>query len=294
MARRDLLGERRPKDLDDVLAGPTIRKLLAGQRPDGGFGGHPYRKWTGAHWRLVSLVELEVPPGEPRALAALEQVLGWLTWPGRLPRYRPAADGLVRSDASMEGNALAVACRLGIAADPRVGALAEALVRWQWPDGGWNCDRAASGRRSSFHESLIPSWGLFEYARATGNHDAAEAAARTAELLLEHRVFRRHGSGEPIHPSWVALHYPPYWHYDIGHALLILARMGHAGDPRAADALDVLESRRRANGRWTSGGRWWKPPGSDRTAEAVDWGAGAGSAMLTLNALRTLEAAGRL
>jgi len=294
MARRDLLNEPHPAELNDVLAGPTVRKLLAGQKADGGFGGHPYRKWTGAHWRLVSLVELEVPPGEPRTLAALEPVLSWLTWRGRLSGYRPAADGLIRSDASMEGNALAVACRLGMAADPRVGELAEALVKWQWPDGGWNCDRKASGRRSSFHESLIPSWGLFEYARATGNRDAKAAATRTAELLLQHRLFRRHGTGEPIHRSWVALHYPPYWHYDIGHALLILARMGRAGDPRAADALDILESRRRPNGRWTAGGRWWKPPGSDRTVEAVDWDAGAGSAMLTLNALRSLKAAGRL
>jgi hypothetical protein len=294
MARRDLLGERHPADLDDVLAGPSVRKLLTGQAADGGFGGHPYRKWTGAHWRLVSLVELEVPQGEPRAVAALETVLAWLTGRGRLSRYRPAADGLIRSDASMEGNALAVACRLGLAADPRVGELAESLVRWQWPDGGWNCDRRASGRRSSFHESLIPGWALFEYALATGDGDAGEAAAHTAELLLEHRLFRRHGTGEPIHPSWVVLHYPPYWHYDIGHALLILARMDHARDPRAADALDLLESRRRPDGRWTSGGRWWKPPGSDRTVEAVDWGAGTGSAMLTLNALRSLKAAGRL
>lgn len=294
MARRDLLGERHPSDLDQVLEGPIVRKLLAGQTADGGLGGHPYRKWTGAHWRLVSLIELEVPKGEPRAMAALETVLAWLTGRGRLSRYRPAADGLIRSDASMEGNALAVACRLGLAADRRVADLAEALMRWQWPDGGWNCDRRASGRRSSFHESLIPGWALFEYARVTGDRDAGEAAARTAELLLEHRLFRRHGTGEPIHPAWVLLHYPPYWHYDIGHALLLLARMGHAGDPRAADALDLLESRRRRDGRWTAGGRWWKPPGSDRTPEAVGWGAGSGSAMITLNALRSLKAAGRL
>ena len=37
-----------------------IDKLLSGQRVDGGFGVHPYTKWTGAHWRLVSMVELGV------------------------------------------------------------------------------------------------------------------------------------------------------------------------------------------------------------------------------------------
>src|SRR6266545_4337334 len=64
---------------DDVLSGPWVRALLAGQRDDGGFGGTPYSKWTGAHWRLVSLVELAVPAGEPRAVAAAGTVLDWLT-----------------------------------------------------------------------------------------------------------------------------------------------------------------------------------------------------------------------
>jgi len=60
----------RPLDLKEDLAakkqipnGPIVEKLLSGQRADGGFGVHPYQKWTGAHWRLVSLVELGIPPG---------------------------------------------------------------------------------------------------------------------------------------------------------------------------------------------------------------------------------------
>jgi hypothetical protein len=75
-------------------------------------------------------------------------------------------DGLARRCASQEGNALAVACRLGMAGDPRAELLARSLADWQWPDGGWNCDPRASGRRSSFHESLPPTWGLHEYGLA--------------------------------------------------------------------------------------------------------------------------------
>ena len=81
MARRDLLDEPDPPDPRRVMEGPIVRALLAGQEPNGGFGVHPYRKWTGAHWRLVSLVELEIPAGEPRAMAALETVLDWLADP---------------------------------------------------------------------------------------------------------------------------------------------------------------------------------------------------------------------
>ena len=105
-------------------------------------------------------------------------------------------DGLTRRCGSQEGNALAVCCRLGLADDPRVQLLAESLVGWQWPDGGWNCDKKASGRRSSFNESLPPMWGLHEYWVATGEEAAREAALRTAELLLDHRIFRLGGTGE--------------------------------------------------------------------------------------------------
>jgi hypothetical protein len=276
-----------------VLDGPWVRTLLAGQQPDGGFGVNVYGKWGGAHWRLVSLVELGVPAGEPRCVAAAETVLAWLTGKSHRAAVK-AIDGLVRRCASQEGNALAVCSRLGLAGDPRVRLLAESLVEWQWPDGGWNCDRRATGRRSSFHESLAPMWGLHEYGVATGDEGAKEAASRTAELFLEHRLFRRGGTGEPIHASFVAFHYPPYWHYDALQALVVLSQMSLTGDPRAVDAVELVEQRRLPDGRWRPGGSWWKAPGSKGgNVEVVDWGRSGANEMVTLNALRVLHAAAR-
>ena len=81
MTRRDLLGERAGEDAGQVLAGAKVTALLSGQQPGGGFGVHPYRKWTGAHWRLVSLAELAISPREPRAVAAAGHVLAWLARP---------------------------------------------------------------------------------------------------------------------------------------------------------------------------------------------------------------------
>jgi hypothetical protein len=290
MTRRDVLGER--VDAEDVMAGPWVQALLAGQQPDGGFGVHWYRKWTGGHWRLVQLVELEIPPGEPRAVAAANVVLNALTRPRRQVN---TVHGLPLSDASIEGNALAVACRLGLTRDPRAAQLADWLVEWQWPDGGWNCDRSATGRRSSFHESLSTMWGLHEYGQATDDAAAIDAAHRAAELFLEHRLFRSLRTGEVINRRWLQPCYPSYWHYDIGRALLVLSRMGLLGDPRTADALDELEHRRGCDGRWSAGPQWWKPGGGNVTPDAVDWGrTGDPNPMITLNALRILRAAGRL
>lgn len=288
MARRDLLDRQVSRRGAEVLDGPWVQALLSGQHPDGSFGNHPYRKWTGAHWRLVSLVELETPAGEPRALAALETVLRWIGL------IRPAArDGRVYPHSSLEGNALAVACRLGRAGDERVPAIVEHLIEWQWPDGGWNCDVRGKGRRSSFHESLIPMWGLHEYATATGDRPARAAAERTAELLLDHKVFMGLRTGEPINKTWLSPRYPPYWHYDILQALLILSRMDRVTDSRAGRALDEIERQRQADGRWVTRGCWWKPPSSSITPEIVPWGRSGPNQMITLNCLRVLRAAGR-
>lgn len=291
MAGRDLLDKEPGKDCAQILAGPKVAALLSGQQADGGFGGRPYKKWTGAHWRLVSLVELEIPEMEPRAVAAADQVLTWLT--ASLRRGVLVIDGLARRCGSIEGNALAVCSRLGLTDDPRVQGLAEGLLEWQWPDGGWNCDTTASGRRSSFHETHAAAWGLHEYWLATADAAAREAAIRAGELFLEHRLFRSLRTGEVINKRWLEPSYPPYWHYDILQALLVLSRLGLADDPRAADALDELEQQRTPDGRWKVRLQWWKSFGGTAAQEVVDWGRSGPNEMVTLNALRVLRAAGR-
>jgi hypothetical protein len=317
LTRRDLVGDQDDEDAAAILAGPKVSALLAGQRPgefrpgsgwrswpgaEFGFAGlSAARNWAGAHWRLVSLVELGIPEHEERARMAIEQVLGWLARPERIGEV-VHVNGLARQCASYEGNALAVCCRLGLADDQRVALLADSLIGWQWPDGGWNCDKKASGRRSSFHESLAPAWGLHEYARVTGDSRAQAAADRAAELFLSHQLFRSLRTGEPIDRQWLQLHYPPYWHYDILQGLHILVRLGHASDTRLADAVAVLDGLRSADGTWSAGECWWKPPGVGRdgnrglkawNVEVVDWGQSGPNEMITLNALRVLRAVGR-
>jgi hypothetical protein len=293
LARCDLLGEDSVSDRADVMAGTWVSALLAGQHEDGGFGGDPYRKWTGAHWRLVSLAELAAPASDPRVAAAAEHVLAWITddlW--HPPRV---VDGLPRSHASIHGNALGACTRLGLSGDERTARLAEAIIAWQWPDGGWNCDNRARGHRSSFHESLRTAWGLQEYAWATGHVAARESSERAVELFLQHRVFRRGGTGEPINARWLSMPYPSYWHYDVLSALVVIARGGRCVDPRASDALDLLEKKRRPDGRWNAQAQWWRTADSKKPAEVVDWGrAGEPNLMVTLNALRVLAAAGRV
>ena len=269
-----------------ILNGPIARTLTT---PTPSL--HPYQKWRGAHWRLVSVMDLGIPGDTPGLREQYEAVLEWLG-PAHVARV-PVIKGLARRCGSQEGNALAVGVHLGLADDPRVAELGRNLERWQWPDGGWNCDKKPKASHASFNESCPPLLGLARFADATGDGDARAAADRAAEFLLRHRVAYSERTGELAHPNVGVLHYPPFWHYDYLVGLRALAAAGRVTDARTADALDLLEANRRADGTWQPGGRWWRRPGSSgANVEVVDWGSGA-SEPLTLSAVRVLKAARR-
>jgi len=267
------------------LGSALLDELVAGLSYD--YGVHPYGKWRGAFWRLISLADLDVSPGHAGALAAADQALAWLADPRRLNRiHKRVIEGRTRRCASQDGRALWACSRLGIR-DERLDTLAESLVATQWPDGGWNCDVRPEASHSSFHESWGPTIGLAAYGEG-------DAAARGAEFLLRHRVVFSERTGRPAHPALLNLRYPPYWHYDLLGGLTTVAQAAGLDDPRTADALDLLESKRLPDGTWRCEGKWWKRPGSKGSnVEAVDWG-DAADELLTARARDVLQAAGRL
>ena len=267
------------QDQDVTSARDPVEQLL--QFPDV----HPYQKWWGTHWRLVELADLDTAIPPERLQRGIDQEVAWLQ-SGIDDPPLGRADGRPRRHASMQGNAVYAFSRLGFADHPSTSRLVEALIGWQWPDGGWNCDRHRTAHRSSFHESVTPALGLATYAQLTGDETARAAADRTAELLLQHQLFRSRRTGEPIHPSWTRLHYPPYWHYDVLQGLRLLHVLGRLDDPRAGEALDLLEGDRRRDGTF-SGTQWaskQQPAVLDRDTYRH---------VLTRRAQGILEAAGR-
>ena len=235
----------------------------------------------------MELADSGVPVDRDRLDGAVRSELAWLL-PGLDPRRSSGVAGRARRHGSIEGNAVYALCRLGFVDHPGTRQLVEALLDWQWPDGGWNCDRHRDAWRSSFHESAIPALALATYAGLTGDAAAQHAAEQTAELLLEHRLFRSRTTGEPIHPSWTVLHGPAYWHYDILQGLRMLAAVDRLDDPRAVEALDLVEQARRPNGGFA--GRSWT---SRAQPGAVQWGRPPDNLLLNEIATSVLAAAGR-
>jgi hypothetical protein len=297
---------------EEIRGSPRVRALLSRRTQLGrpGTARRVYYKWQGIHWVLASLTDIGYPVGDKRLYPLRDRILELWLRPSYFHEYvaRRRADthrvgvprirGRYRRCASQQGNALYFLTKLGIA-DERTGMLAERLLHWQWNDGGWNCDPRPSADTSSFMETMLPMLGLAAYGRDQRSALPAEAAERAAEVFLRRRLFKRVRDGRTIHPDFVTLHYPLYYHYDFLGGLKAMAQLGKIRDRRCSDALDLLEEKRLPNGGWPSEKRYYK--GRARALEAnadyVDWGGVSSTRMndwVTADALSVLVAAGRV
>lgn len=237
-----------------IAASPRARALLSGREADGTIRLHGYAKFQGPHWTLVCLALIDYPPGDLGLAPLKRQVDAWLfdrahERPPWTVRY-PEQPDRVRRCASQEGNAIWAALRLGLE-DEQTVALVERLVELQWPDGGWNCDRRREARSSSFQETAIPARALHAFGSRFGHSGALRAAERAAELLLSRRLLWHRRGGALIRPDWGApvdrIQFPIQF-YDVLFALEIIAATGRLGDPRCADALALIGSKRLPDG----------------------------------------------
>jgi len=280
----------------EIASSPRVRLLLSERGEDGKIPFGPYSKWYGAHWVLASLADIAYPPGDESLLPLREQVYEWL-FSSRHEKRITSIEGRVRRCASQEGNALYYLLALGLA-DARTEALAERLVKWQWPDGGWNCDKRPEAINSSFMESLIPLRALALHAKVIGNRASKMAAERAAEIFLKRRLYKRQRDGRVMNDDFVTLHYPCYWHYDILFGLKVMAEAGFIGDERCHDALDLLESRRLPDGGFPAEKKYYQVTEKKKTGRSlVDWGGTSKRRMnefVTADALYVLKESGRL
>jgi hypothetical protein len=273
---------------EEIRGCERVRRLLGERDASGRIPYHPYSKWYGAHWVLVMLAELEYPEGDEGLVPLREQVYEWLFSDGRaqaIKRYTLA--GRTRMCASMEGNAIWALLKLGLA-DERVEKLVERLLVWQWPDGGWNCDKKREAHVSSFMETLIPLRGLALYGQLKEDERAQEVSREAAEVFLKRRLFKRLGDGTVIAEDFLKLRYPWYWHYDILAGLKVMAETGFIKDARCREGLELLASKRLLDGGFPAERKQYhvtEVPENGRSV--VDWG---GTSVRRMNPFVTVEA----
>jgi hypothetical protein len=229
------------------------RRLLDAQDPDGTWGGGLYSpKWTSTTYTLLLLRRLGLPPDTDGARRGCRRLLDDADWVDGGVSYW---SGRTLAERCVNGMVLSIVCSFDVD-DPRIDDIAELLIGARLPDGGWNCDDHLGATHSSFHTTISVLEGLVAWTQHRRTHHADAAIAHGHRFLLAHRMYRSHRTGEVINTAWTTFHFPPRWHYDILRGLDHLRDAGQAPDPRAADAINLLRSRRRADGRWGKGSQY--------------------------------------
>jgi len=281
---------------EPVRNSDLVRSLISACLPAGEPVQHPYKKWVGGHWVLSLLADLGYPPGDTQLMPLVNQAFDWILSPEHARHIR-VINGRTRRCASQEGNLVFSTLSLGLA-DERTDQLISRLVKWQWNDGGWNCDKRPDVCISSFMESLIPLRALSLAAKKTADDHIRDCSLMAADIFLKRSLFRRLGDGMVMDDHFIRLHYPCYWHYDILFGLKVMMEAGLLDDPRCQPALDLLESRRLEDGGFPADETYYhlnRPNVSNFSP--VNWGGVSKRKMnpfVTADALAVLQASGRI
>ncbi len=196
---------------------------------------------------------------------------------------RPYWDGEV--DVCINSFTLATGAWLGV----DVRALAQWFVEHRLADGGWNCEaEEGDSVRSSFHSTLNAARGLLAYERTTGDVSVRAARHGGEEYLLSRWLLSRASTGEPVGAFVSEFRYPNRYRYSalaaLDHFRDVAQEEATAPDPRMADAVGLVRSKRQADGRWLQDGEML-----GRVRFPVDGADGEPSRWLTLQALRVLR-----
>jgi hypothetical protein len=270
-------------------------RLLALQGPGGSWAGEAWnRGWDSTMHVLTLLREMGLDPTSEEARRAVGQVRDHVRWRGW------DWDGMWRG-VDFEGNPFFAGevepCINGqVAASGAyfgqdVQRIIDRLLNEQLPDGGWNCEAENGSTRSSFNTTICVLEALLEYELAFGAIPAVtEARLRGQEYLLERRLFRRRSTGEVIerdrkgNAAFTCFAFPTWWHYDVLRGLEYLRKASVMPDKRVAEAIDLVESKRDEEGRWSLETQY---PGT--MPVEIDEGEGRPSRWNTLRALRVLD-----
>ncbi len=205
--------------------------------PDGRMLGQP---WTATSWSLTLLRTFGLDPDSPKAQRSVAMVRENCRWEHDGQRFfdgevEPCINGITVANGSYFGE--------------EVSGIVDRLLDEQMEDGGWNCEQENGSVRGSFHTTISVLEGLLAFQQRFGS-DVSEARSRGENYLLERRLFRSRSNGDVIDQRWTQFSFPPWWHYDLLRGLDYLRAAGVHPDQRVEEAIDVVETNRRSDGRW--------------------------------------------
>ncbi len=282
----------------DIMASPPIRAILAAQSPEGYWAkaGTSYTpKYQSTVWQVLFLAELGADGADSQIGRGCEYLLAHTQAPnGGLSALQGARPGGVVY--CLNGNLIGSLIALGYGHDPRVQRALDWLVKaiTSRRSDGATVSGLGPGFRCSANDGLPCAWGVVKSLRALAavpadlrSEGVAAATTCCVDFLLSRDLaqadypYRERVSGE-----WFKFGFPLSYTSDVLEALLALAEVGKASDPRLSAAIELLRSKRGSDGRWIMQHSLNKKMWADIEKK------GKPSKWVTLRALRVLKAAG--
>jgi hypothetical protein len=242
------------------------------------------------------LADIDYPPGDRSLIPFRAHVYRWLH------DLEAQYDGPLfihdkyRVHGSYHGNAIYASIVLGLA-NKETDQLAANLLRYQWPGGGWNCNKLPRTKGPTIVHSAYGLRGLVTYRLRRKSAALTQAIENAAEVLLERHVYLKRSNGKPLRPVFTKPSYPYPRLYDFMTGLHVLTRSGHVRDSRCERALDLLASKVIDGQGWMAERKLFSHTRGKDTFTYAEWDKeklGKASLFLTVDALEILKAAGRL
>jgi hypothetical protein len=241
------------------------------------------------------LADIDYPAGDESLLPFRDVVYGWLR------RLEKDYDGPLyirdkyRVHGSFHGNAIYASVVLGIAND-ETDELCGNLLRYQWPNGGWNCSKIPKAKGPTIVHTAYGMRGLVTYRPVKDSPEIRRAIDDCAEILLERQLYLKRTNGKPLRPVYTKTAYPYPRLYNFMAGLHILTRSGHITDPRCDAALDLLESKYIEGQGWEMERKLFHHNENKEDFTNVHWEKeklGKANQFLTVDALEILRESGR-
>ena len=250
-ARRDLLDDADQRLQARIASEGWGRRFLVARHADGSWGQRFYQpKWISSHYTLLDLRTLEIDPRNEQIRQSIAKIAS--------EEKRPdggigPARSIPVSDVCVNGMFLNYASYFQSPVTD-LQSIVDFILSQRMDDGGFNCLRNTSGaQHSSLHSSLSVAEGIQQYAASGYAYRLPEligAAASARDFMLRHRLFRSQRTGEVISPQMLRFAFPPRWKFNILRALDHFRAAGRPWDARMSDALAIVASKRRGDGKW--------------------------------------------
>ena len=220
----------------ESLTRGSIAGILNGLTLPSDSGGLWEPKYGAPYHRLIALADMDAPGSDGRIIKILEACLDAFAKPD---------GGFGRSDSHLctTGNMVRAATLFGRSDDPRVERGVGWLLAAQRADGGWNC--FPEDEPGSTVDSWEPLAALGTTRSSQRSPEIERAIKRGVTFFLEQRL----GVDAGYEP-WRRIHFPRHYYYDFLLGLELITSLGDPQDARLKPALDLLLSKRSADGKW--------------------------------------------